>query len=1193
MRSLSLAVFARFTVFAVFAHWALLALTGLSSKAHAADGPPAAASQGSPCAAKDASALLSEFLGVPSQGASPEDLRTRAWQRGFLLEFLLATVPDPGLGFDGAVDAITRGLEASDYTPDRFWLPWPPAGAASSDPTCPERHPGVLLFLHGPKDPLPDAAGRRRLLILSLVGETPTAGLHKLAFLKALRDAQGLAPMGRGKDAVRLVGPSFSGSAVSLQTLLRGLPDLDFRIISGRVTDRHVQEMLERQAGGGHAIRFHTTTIPDDTLADAFYAYLVDTLGAKEKDIAIITESSTAYGRALIGRYEEAWVPGQGPRRPRLVLPIPLHISRLQRAWERDRRQKEGREKRQEPPRGLGEAGPGAVGVGGGRALPYEPETGAADRADLLPPLSSDTTLSEDRALGTILTTIFDEHIRYVGLFATDVRDKIFLAQQIRKFAPDVALFTFESDLLYTHPDLREDLKGMMVVSTYPLFTRNQQWSYPFRGWRQRLQFAHGSDQGTYNATVALLGRPDQLLEYSPPLFVDYPASVPRRPVPWVSAVGIDALFPLATLPVPPPKEGERDPVLSVTDAQPPDALHSYPYQQGTLSLTLFFLCLLCLAHAAGYLRKHHGPVAPPEWDEPLPWRLFDVFRRPCFPAGTDPQSTFAIEARRQPRYILAVFLAQLGALPALLTLHLLQFSGKSPGRLSLLSPSFLLALLGAATVGVLLYTTLNVARQVIVRGLGRPAPERYHERLRWPRWGIEAGFAGVVGMALLVPMLGLGQHLREHINVVLTLRRSALPSYGLSPVVPLLTLFCGVYLWGHHNLRRIRLLERMADIQEDLLDELAGDLQLRRKVQAVAQSLRSPSLRFIGGGLLLSALISATLFSGLMTLEWWPINYLFRFLFALVSVFIWFSFWRFLSLWGHFRGFLNLLGHGRMAQAFDRMPARFARGLGVLLLEELPELTKREALALHWNLLKNHLGRLEPELEALLTSVPDTATMKKLLDDLKALAAPGRDASEVPPQSPAKASLVVIQILKHFWDGRPLKGDLSGKPPVSGGSELHTTNTADLYMKTLPDSLHLWLRLAEDFIAVQVVAYIDRLFPHLRNALLFSTLGMLVMLLSISTYPFQPEHFLLMLVWFMIFTIAGLTFFVLIQMNRDEVLSRVAKSEPGKLSWDRRFMAQILVYVAVPVVSLLAAQFPAVQRSVFFWLEPALKILK
>lgn len=1176
MRSLSLALAA-----------ALLILSALHKEAHAADDP---APQASPCAAKDAGTVLGEFLGVPPRDASPEALRTLAWQRGFLLEFLLATVPDPGLGFDGAVEAIVRGLEASDYTPDRFWLPWPAAGAANADPTCPERNPGVLLFLHGPKDTLPDAALRRRLLLLSLVGETPTAGLHKPAFLKALRDVQGLAPLGRGKDAVRLVGPSFSGSAVSLQTLLRALPDLDFRIVSGRATDRHIKDMLESPT-----VRYHTTTLPDDTLADAFYAYLVDTLGAREKDIAIITESSTAYGRALIGRYEEVWVPGQGPRRPRLVLPMPLHISRLQRAWERDRRQREkgqGQGTAKGPPQtGLRDAG----GAGISRALPYEPETGATDRPDLLPPLSSDTTLSEDRALGTILTTIFDEHIRYVGLFATDVRDKIFLAQQIRKFAPDVALFTFESDLLYTHPDLREDLKGMMVVSTYPLFTRNQQWSYPFRGWRQRLQFGHGSDQGTYNATVALLGRRDQLLEYSPPLFIDYPASVPRRPVPWVSAVGIDALFPLATLPVPAAKDGDRDPVLSVEDAQPPDALHSYPYQQGTLSLTLFFLCLLCLAHAAGYLRKHHGPVMPPEWDEPLPWRLFDVFRRPCFTAGARHESVFAIETRRQPRYILALFLAQLGALPALLTLHLLQFSGKSPGRLSLLSPSFLLALLGAATVGVLLYTTLNVARQVIVRGLGRPAPERYHEGLRWPRWGLEAGFSGIVGMALLVPMLGLGQQLREHVNLVLALRRSALPSYGLSPVVPLLTLFCGVYLWGHHNLRRIRLLERMADIQEDLLDELAGDLRLRRKVEAVAQSLRSPTLRFIGAGLLLSGLISVTIFSGLMTLEWWPINHLFRFLFALVSVFIWFSFWRFLSLWGHFRGFLNLLGHGRMAQSFDRMPVRFARGLGVLLLEELPELTKREALALHWNLLKNHLGRLEPELEALLVSVPDATALRRLLDELKALAAPGRDpeAGDVPPQNPAKASLLVIQILKHFWDGRPLKGDLSGRPPVSGGSELHTTNTADLYMKTLPDSLHLWLRLLEDFIAVQVVAYIDRLFPHLRNALVFSTLGMLVMLLSISTYPFQPEHFLLMLVWFMIFTIAGLTFFVLIQMNRDEVLSRVAKSEPGKLSWDRRFMAQLLVYVAVPVVSLLAAQFPAVHQSVFFWLEPALKILK
>ena len=48
-------------------------------------------------------------------------------------------------------------------------------------------------------------------------------------------------------------------------------------------------------------------------------------------------------------------------------------------------------------------------------------------------------------------------------------------------------------------------------------------------------------------------------------------------------------------------------------------------------------------------------------------------------------------------------------------------------------------------------------------------------------------------------------------------------------------------------------------------------------------------------------------------------------------------------------------------------------------------------------------------------------------------------------------------------------------------------------------------------------------------------------MLAAVSTYPFQPAHFLMILVWAMILVIVGMTLYVLVQMNRDDVLSRVA----------------------------------------------------
>src|SRR5438477_5742565 len=66
-------------------------------------------------------------------------------------------------------------------------------------------------------------------------------------------------------------------------------------------------------------------------------------------------------------------------------------------------------------------------------------------------------------ALTNILVAINREHIRYVGLFATDTRDKLFLARLIKTYCPNVHLFSNDNDLLYTHPHFVADMNGMLI----------------------------------------------------------------------------------------------------------------------------------------------------------------------------------------------------------------------------------------------------------------------------------------------------------------------------------------------------------------------------------------------------------------------------------------------------------------------------------------------------------------------------------------------------------------------------------------------------------------------------------------------------------------------------------------------------------------------------------------------------------
>src|SRR5262249_51708985 len=139
-------------------------------------------------------------------------------------------------------------------------------------------------------------------------------------------------------------------------------------------------------------------------------------------------------------------------------------------------------------------------------SLPLE-ELG--DTQDTPPAFTPSMTSAEaDLVVTNILSSISRMKVKYVGLLGTDTRDKLFFAQQIRKYCPDVRLFTFEGDILYTHPDYNSYLTGMIVVSTYPFFDRHQGRALllkPVGTENSLLHFPMEAAQGAYNAILALL----------------------------------------------------------------------------------------------------------------------------------------------------------------------------------------------------------------------------------------------------------------------------------------------------------------------------------------------------------------------------------------------------------------------------------------------------------------------------------------------------------------------------------------------------------------------------------------------------------------------------------------------------------------------------------------------------------------
>jgi len=130
----------------------------------------------------------------------------------------------------------------------------------------------------------------------------------------------------------------------------------------------------------------------------------------------------------------------------------------------------------------------------------------------------------------------------------------------------------------------------------------------------------------------------------------------------------------------------------------------------------------------------------------------------------------------------------------------------------------------------------------------------------------------------------------------------------------------------------------------------------------------------------------------------------------------------------------------------------------------------------------------------------------------------------------------------------------------------------------------------AEDFVAMQIVAFLSYVFLHLRYLLVSSVVGAIALLLSVSSYPFFPQQTMINFSWTVLLLLSGLYMLIFAQMSRNYVLSRIA-SKPTGFTLDRVFVSQTVTFGVLPVVAFLGTRFPALGRILYSWTGPLLKI--
>jgi hypothetical protein len=128
------------------------------------------------------------------------------------------------------------------------------------------------------------------------------------------------------------------------------------------------------------------------------------------------------------------------------------------------------------------------------------------------------------------------------------------------------------------------------------------------------------------------------------------------------------------------------------------------------------------------------------------------------------------------------------------------------------------------------------------------------------------------------------------------------------------------------------------------------------------------------------------------------------------------------------------------------------------------------------------------------------------------------------------------------------------------------------------------WLKDAQLYLAAQCVTFLLHVFSHLKNLISAVFVGLLLMLMAVNSYPFQPRKWILWFNWSIILAAVISTMVVFVQINRDSILSHLSNTTPGRLSWTWDFITKTLVYGAVPLLALLSAQFPESLRQMVSW---------
>jgi hypothetical protein len=753
----------------------------------------------------------------------------------------IAMVPDPvsthlALTFDRIVESIQQAAQDNYYSYDGSWFPWTAASLNYSraanraqggdEPTVQASQPGVIVCRRSlgvnPDDPQNQESYQNGLVIL-LVGEEPTGGISGSQFDNALQWLRWL----RGSDSARpvgILGPVFSGSLPSLRReLVRNLGTragsnatvnaAKVEVSSGTVSSGPSYEWFKKWLSDSQYGSFRTAFENDDLMSYRFCRYL-RAEGYSLNGVAELSEDETAFGN-LAGETtsgEGQLVPPKASssrtvrdKCPAVSLYYPRDIANLRSAYEEQSI---------------------FSSAGNPSSDTSQPTPSSELRANLREPANAEhdtvhhyagalTPIAQESLLVDITNRLREGRAQFIILRGTSSLDQIFLAEFLRRSYPAGRLVIDGADLLFTRRSWGESLRGVMVLSTYPLLTMEAEWSSPLlapSGGVDRT-FDADTSAGVYIAAREMFrdSEPDRLrpdlpiFGYTPPPWDLEPGSNrPENEVPptWLTVIAHRQFWPVAALNPSTIQDAQNRwaplrrlrwllPLLrdgSSSPPKPPPQILLTSTQRGDggpqvpsdgrpkvrLPAAMIVLLMICIVWAGAHLY--------------LCWEA-------CPSGSPRARAYFAPTPHSQH----AALIAFGGLSLAMVAVVVGPGSGCFAwiqGRLLYQQPQtgpLLLVWLVLVVTAAVLSMKKNYAQPVLCAE--SRAADSIH---RWRFWSAVA--AAVVGALFLLIHLLLGYGLSSA-NAVPTLWRDINLVSGVSPLLPQLLLLAGMYLWFWFNL--------------------------------------------------------------------------------------------------------------------------------------------------------------------------------------------------------------------------------------------------------------------------------------------------------------------------------------------------------------------------------------------------------